>query len=89
MYWAARKLLEILASRAPRGGRIDDIHWAETALLDLIEHLLDDGVRGLDDARLPGPARVRSSSARTGSRRAGLERSCVLHPLSEAEKSTA
>jgi class 3 adenylate cyclase/tetratricopeptide (TPR) repeat protein len=38
--WAARKVLEILAARAPVVALIDDIHWAESAFLDLLEHVL-------------------------------------------------
>src|SRR5262245_12156576 len=40
VYWAARKVLEILAARAPVVALIDDIHWAEPAFLDLLEHVL-------------------------------------------------
>jgi len=40
IYWAARKVLEILAARAPVVALIDDIHWAESAFLDLLEHVL-------------------------------------------------
>jgi class 3 adenylate cyclase/tetratricopeptide (TPR) repeat protein len=38
-HWAIRKLLETLAASAPVVVVIDDIHWAEPALLDLIEHV--------------------------------------------------
>jgi class 3 adenylate cyclase/tetratricopeptide (TPR) repeat protein len=38
--WAARKFLEILATRGPVVAFVDDIHWAETAFLDLLEHVL-------------------------------------------------
>ena len=38
--WAARKFLERLAAKAPVVAFIDDIHWAETAFLDLLEHVL-------------------------------------------------
>jgi class 3 adenylate cyclase/tetratricopeptide (TPR) repeat protein len=41
VYWAARKVLEILATDAPVVAVIDDIHWAETAFLDLLEHVLE------------------------------------------------
>ena len=40
VYWAARKVLEILAVNAPVVALIDDIHWAEPAFLDLLEHVL-------------------------------------------------
>ena len=38
--WAARRLLEILAADRPVVALIEDIHWAEPALLDLIEGIV-------------------------------------------------
>ncbi len=38
-FWAVRRLIESLAERGPVVLVIDDIHWAEPTLLDLIEHL--------------------------------------------------
>ncbi|HVQ05561.1 MAG TPA: adenylate/guanylate cyclase domain-containing protein, partial [Burkholderiaceae bacterium] len=40
VYWAARRVLEILAAHAPVVAMIDDIHWAEPAFLDLLDHVL-------------------------------------------------
>lgn len=40
-YWAARRVLEILAASGPVVALVDDIHWAEPAFLDLLEHVLD------------------------------------------------
>ncbi|HWH84295.1 MAG TPA: AAA family ATPase, partial [Burkholderiaceae bacterium] len=40
LYWAARKFLEGLAAQRPVVALLDDIHWAEPAFLDLIEHIL-------------------------------------------------
>jgi class 3 adenylate cyclase/tetratricopeptide (TPR) repeat protein len=40
-FWGARKFVEALARERPLVVVIDDIHWAESTLLDLIEHLLD------------------------------------------------
>jgi class 3 adenylate cyclase len=37
--WAARKLVEALASEQPVVVAVEDMHWAEPALLDLVEHL--------------------------------------------------
>jgi DNA-binding SARP family transcriptional activator/class 3 adenylate cyclase len=37
--WAFRKLLEYLARRQPLVLVVEDVHWAEPPLLDLIEHL--------------------------------------------------
>jgi class 3 adenylate cyclase len=39
--WASRKLLEKLAADRPLVALIDDIHWAEPAFLDLLDHVLD------------------------------------------------
>src|SRR6266581_2280220 len=36
--WAARRLFEALARDRPLIVAIDDLHWAEQALLDLVEH---------------------------------------------------
>ena len=40
-HWGVRKLLEHLARDRPLVVVFDDIHWAEPAFLDLIEHLAD------------------------------------------------
>ena len=40
-FWAVRKLLEALARERPVVVVFDDIHWGETTLLDLIEHVAD------------------------------------------------
>lgn len=40
-YWAARRVLEILSAGGPVVALVDDIHWAEGAFLDLLEHVLD------------------------------------------------
>jgi class 3 adenylate cyclase/tetratricopeptide (TPR) repeat protein len=37
--WAVRRLFEALARRGPLVAAFDDIHWAEPAMLDLIEHV--------------------------------------------------
>ncbi len=39
--WAARRLFEHLARTHPLVLVIDDLHWAEPLLLDLVEHLAD------------------------------------------------
>jgi class 3 adenylate cyclase len=41
IFWAVRRLLESLARERPLIVVLDDIHWAEPTLLDLIEHLAD------------------------------------------------
>ena len=40
-YWAVRRLLETLAARRPVLLVLDDVHWAEPALLDLVDYLAD------------------------------------------------
>ena len=39
-FWAVRRLLERVASEHPLVAVIDDIHWAEPILLDLLEYLV-------------------------------------------------
>jgi DNA-binding SARP family transcriptional activator/tetratricopeptide (TPR) repeat protein len=39
--WALRRLLEVLATRSPVILVIEDAHWAEPPLLDLIDYLVD------------------------------------------------
>ena len=39
--WAVRRLLEILGAAGPVVVVFDDIHWAEPAFLDLIDHVAD------------------------------------------------
>ena len=39
--WAFRKTLEQAAAESPLACVFDDIHWAEAALLELLEHLTD------------------------------------------------
>ncbi len=39
--WAVRKTLERAAEQAPLVCVFDDLHWAEPALLDLVEHVAD------------------------------------------------
>jgi class 3 adenylate cyclase/tetratricopeptide (TPR) repeat protein len=40
-FWAYRKLFEELAQERPLLLVLEDIHWAEQTLLDLIEHIVD------------------------------------------------
>jgi class 3 adenylate cyclase len=39
-FWGVRKFFEILCAKCPLVAVIEDVHWAETTLLDLLEHLL-------------------------------------------------
>jgi AAA ATPase domain len=40
-FWAVRKLFEALAREQPLVLVLDDLHWAQTTFLDLVEHLAD------------------------------------------------
>ncbi len=39
LFWAVRRLLEALARRRPLLVVLEDVHWAEPTLLDLVEHV--------------------------------------------------
>ena len=41
LFWGVRKLLEALAREQPLVMIVDDIHAAETTLLDLLDHLVE------------------------------------------------
>ena len=40
-HWAVRRLVEALGRRGPVVLVLDDVHWAEPALLDVVEHLAE------------------------------------------------
>ncbi|HKP19668.1 MAG TPA: BTAD domain-containing putative transcriptional regulator [Gaiellaceae bacterium] len=40
-YWAVRRLLEAVARRRPLVVRLEDLHWADDALLDLVDYLAE------------------------------------------------
>ena len=64
--WALRKLLESAAARAPLVVVFDDIHWAEPAFLDLIEHVADLSRAAPILLALPRPARAARRAGRAG-----------------------
>ena len=39
LFWAVRRLFEVLARRQPLLVVLEDVHWAEPTLLDLVEHV--------------------------------------------------
>jgi class 3 adenylate cyclase/tetratricopeptide (TPR) repeat protein len=41
VFWAVRKLIETLSRRRPLVLVLEDLHWAEPALLDLVDHVAD------------------------------------------------
>jgi class 3 adenylate cyclase/Flp pilus assembly protein TadD len=46
-FWGVRKLLETMAAARPLVVVIEDIHWAESTMLDLIEHVLSSAERSI------------------------------------------
>ncbi len=79
--WAVRKLLEALARRRPLVV-LDDLHWAEPALLDLVEHLAR-FARGAP-ILIVGVARPELFDERPGWRAGGLQAAPILlDPLGE------
>jgi len=41
LFWGARKLLEAQAAQRPLVIVVDDIHWAETTFLELLDHVVE------------------------------------------------
>jgi class 3 adenylate cyclase/tetratricopeptide (TPR) repeat protein len=83
LFWAVRMLLESLARQRPLVVVFDDIHWAETTFLDLIEHLVDT----VADAPLliVCPARPTVLELREGWSERPKEVRIALAPLSESD----
>ena len=46
-FWGVRKLLETMAAARPLVVVFEDIHWAESTMLDLIEHVLASSERSI------------------------------------------
>ena len=82
IYWGTRKLLERLASERPLVVFVDDVHWAEDAFLELIEH-----VEGSAEAPLLilCAARPELFERRPAWREGPASIQVELEPLSEAE----
>jgi class 3 adenylate cyclase/tetratricopeptide (TPR) repeat protein len=82
IYWGTRKLLERLASERPLVVFVDDVHWAEDAFLELIEH-----VEGSAKAPLLilCAARPELFERRPAWREGPASIQVELEPLSEAE----
>jgi len=82
VYWAARKVLEILAVNAPVVALIDDIHWAEPAFLELLEHVLSTSSGAPILLLATARHELLEENGQWGEQ-AGASR-IVLHPLSDA-----
>jgi class 3 adenylate cyclase/tetratricopeptide (TPR) repeat protein len=82
--WAFRRLLELLATKGPLVVVLDDLHWAEPGLLDLVEHVADHG-RGVP-VLLVAMARPELLEQRPGWAGGKLNATTMLlEPLEEAE----
>ena len=82
IYWGTRKLLERLASERPLVVFVDDVHWAEDAFLELIEH-----VEGLCRGAALDPlcCTSRAFEPRPAWREGPASIQVELEPLSEAQ----
>jgi class 3 adenylate cyclase/tetratricopeptide (TPR) repeat protein len=81
-FWAVRRLLEALARREPIVVVIEDIHWAEPTLLDLVEYVAAESRHA--PILLACSARPELLDRRPGWGVAGAA-TIVLEPLREAE----
>jgi predicted ATPase/class 3 adenylate cyclase len=79
LFWGVRKLLEALARKRPLVFVVEDVHWAETALLDLIDHI----VGSAEDVPLLVVCGARPDLLER--RDAGKGELIELSPLSDAE----
>ena len=52
-FWAVRRMLEAVAAERPLVVVVEDIHWAEPTLLDLLEYLVVFSTGPADPGRLP------------------------------------
>jgi predicted ATPase/class 3 adenylate cyclase len=83
-FWAVRRLFEALARAGPLVIVVDDLHWAESTFLDLIEHIAEFS-RGLP-ILLVCIARLELLETRPGWGGGKLNAtSILLEPLSETE----
>ena len=83
IFWAVRQLFEHLAHRRPLVVVVDDLHWAEPTLLDLIEYLAN---FARNAPMLVGLARTELLDARPDWGRSVPDAATILlEPLSGAE----
>ncbi len=83
-FWAVRRLFEAIAQAGPLVIVVDDLHWAESTFLDLLEHVAD--VSRDFPILLVCIARPELLDARPGWGSSKLNATSIfLDPLSEAE----
>ena len=81
LFWAVRAFVEDLARRGPLVVRLDDLHWAEDTLLDLLDHLVEGDAPVLLLGTARGDLRARRPDLAEGHGRLDL----VLGPLPPEE----
>jgi class 3 adenylate cyclase/tetratricopeptide (TPR) repeat protein len=79
IFWGVRRFLETLAAEEPLVVVLEDIHWAETTMLDLVEHVLDAATMPIV---LVGAARRELLEIRPGWDELEGSTAIVLSPLS-------
>jgi len=86
LFWGTRRFLELLAAEQPLVVVVDDVHWAEPAFLDLLEHLTDhlEGAPVL----LLATARQELLEGRPTWGQGACSSLIALQPLSESETGT-
>ena len=83
-FWATRKLFEALARERPLVVVIEDVHWAEPAFLDLVEHIAEWSTDSPILLLCLGRPEVVDERPRLGGGRSNIS-SVVLEPLSQRE----
>jgi DNA-binding SARP family transcriptional activator len=83
-FWATRKLFEALARERPLVVVIEDVHWAEPAFLDLVEHIAEWSTDSPILLLCLGRPEVVDELPRLGGGRSNIS-SVVLEPLSQRE----
>jgi predicted ATPase/DNA-binding SARP family transcriptional activator len=83
-FWATRKLFEALARERPLVVVIEDVHWAEPAFLDLVEHIAEWSTTSPILLLCLGRPDVVDERPRLGGGRSNIS-SVVLEPLSQRE----
>ena len=83
-FWATRKLFDALARRRPLVVLLEDAHWADPTLLDLVEHVAEWSTEAPIVLICLGRSELMDARPRLAGGRANVA-SVVLEPLSEQE----
>jgi class 3 adenylate cyclase/tetratricopeptide (TPR) repeat protein len=82
IFWGVRKLFEMLSLERPLVVVLEDVHWAEMTLLDLVEHVIDAAVTPI---LIVAPARREFLDIRPTWEELERAATVVLAPLSSAD----